>query len=726
MHERDGVAAADHAEVSPGCGIRAARARRFGIAALTGAIVLVASVEARAQGTPAFSSPFWSALDDTCKAHDALATAGASADRSHETGRQVLAYCERTVVPRFAALEQRERMLQLNLLRAAMGLSDAAFLPVVTHRSHRLPLPLPKSDVPLRAVERELVRRSVAVVCASEAVRAFPATCALPIGDHAPTLAELARALLEDALAVARGTFGATAASTPEVAQAREILRAMAFLAGHTELVEIAEELPALAGPTAGCPSEPEATECDAQATALRATREILVRSLRDDPALGLPDLYYEYVVLDVLSGDPGVPWTPALEAESKPRVAAFLSALRSAAHERGKALRAADGERTLAAIEANARAILAAVELVPTVRPPRAAIAVRRALPILHAAYEGNVVAALRAVEPELEHAAAELGIPTMLPANSVALAEVASATTARDIRAAAFRLVGIGPWIDPWSLEAHATVPKLQSSDFLLNGDAALGYSERHFGGLGRGSLYSYELKNADGQMTRTERYAGSGEAFLMVRASDHWQLDLRAEGGGSQYTTLNLDSSGIGKQRSTIGYGGVLVGARVDPSADLSAALHVGVAVQAEQFKQTERTAGALSGALTGSGIGVDQSSPVTARGQLRLAGDWAAFPGLVSFRLRADALLMSLSRTDTTTTLTGAGVPSAATASSATQLEVYGRGYVVVDALGFLGFFPAVHAGANYVALTSGGSGDSVFVPVFGVGVRRETM
>lgn len=337
-------------------------------------------------------------------------------------------------------------------------------------------------------------------------------------------------------------------------------------------------------------------------------------------------------------------------------------------------------------------------------------------------AAAQGELRGLLRALD---ERAGGGASVDAATVAALTTLVELAEARDERAFRAAVWHVLGVGPWSDPWTLDAHASVPRLQSGDFLINGDAALGYSQERFGGLARGSLYSYELKNADGQLTRTERLAGSGEGSLSLRASDTLRVDVRLAGGGSQYTTLNVADAGIGKQQSTIGFGGFLAGVRADPSPLLSLAAHAGLGIQAEQFKQTDLTLGTGAGALASGGIGVNQSSPVTVRGELRVAGDWAALPQVLSLRVRAEAIVSSISRTDTVTTVSGLGVQSASSAATVKQLEVYARGYVVVDALGVFGFFPAVHAGVNYVTLLSGG-GEPVVVPVLGFGVRREGM
>ena len=99
-----------------------------------------------------------------------------------------------------------------------------------------------------------------------------------------------------------------------------------------------------------------------------------------------------------------------------------------------------------------------------------------------------------------------------------------------------------------------------------------------------------------------------------------------------------------------------------------------------LQIEQFSQVNVTVNSQGS--------VNDSTPVTIRGELRFAGDWTTWPSMLSRRLRTEGTLLRVSRTDTVISISGQP-QSVSTATGSTQLEVYARAYAVIDALGFLG-------------------------------------
>jgi hypothetical protein len=100
-----------------------------------------------------------------------------------------------------------------------------------------------------------------------------------------------------------------------------------------------------------------------------------------------------------------------------------------------------------------------------------------------------------------------------------------------------------------------------------------------------------------------------------------------------------------------------------------------------------------------------------------------------PGWLSLRARGDGTFFSITRDSLGVTVGPGGMTSTgATTEQDQQIELHGRAFVEADVLSFFEFVPALWAGFDYVSISGSTSATTATstVPVFGVGVRRDTL
>jgi hypothetical protein len=161
----------------------------------------------------------------------------------------------------------------------------------------------------------------------------------------------------------------------------------------------------------------------------------------------------------------------------------------------------------------------------------------------------------------------------------------------------------------------------------------------------------------------------------------------------------------------ETSLVGQGVASVGviARGDRVA-LSAS--AGGGAQFEDFSAVDATSASLT---------LRNETPTTVRGEARLRAQWNAAPSYLSFRLRLDGNVLSLTTTkDATTAGTVTPITSVRDVERLRQTELMGRLFADLDALAFFDFRPSSHVGVNVFASDIFSS----VVPLFGVGLRRE--
>ena len=269
-------------------------------------------------------------------------------------------------------------------------------------------------------------------------------------------------------------------------------------------------------------------------------------------------------------------------------------------------------------------------------------------------------------------------------------------------------------------WTADANLGALRLQSSDFRLAGDANVAVSQSWWGvGVwGKGS--SYEL-DSDDRASDTDKFEGAGEAWLRTgKHNSPVQLLIHLSGGGANYSSTVYDRTNAGSftdETSWMGRGALFVSGLLLPDPSFTAHIAVGGGVQFEWYDTTA----AFTGAAT-----VDDTQDLTFIGYARFAAHWIAAKDIISFRARADSSYFKLSRDSAFLGATAGSVSAQNTTSSFSQLEIYSRGFIDIDAASVVGFRPTVHGGLDYTRVSGGGDTSATFVPVFGAGLLRPWM
>jgi len=276
---------------------------------------------------------------------------------------------------------------------------------------------------------------------------------------------------------------------------------------------------------------------------------------------------------------------------------------------------------------------------------------------------------------------------------------------------------LLTLPPWTEALVFDVNGSVPVLGNAT-KLNGDLLLGYNGGSYGAQGFGSALRSAYDDVAGRRVEVDRYEGRLELYVMPAVSSGVRLDLRLRGGALLYDS---GTSGVIRggnalrpdETSLVGHGGGSVGVRLAPSDRVALLISAGGGFEVEDFSAVD---------VAGRSLTVRNETPTTARGELRVRGQWNVVPSYLALRARVDGALLSLTRTNAATTAgTNTGISTVISTVRFQQTELVSRLFVDIDALAFFDFRPSTHVGVDVY----GRSGEeSSIVPVFGVGVRRE--
>ncbi|MCU0691351.1 MAG: hypothetical protein MUF54_08115 [Polyangiaceae bacterium] len=265
---------------------------------------------------------------------------------------------------------------------------------------------------------------------------------------------------------------------------------------------------------------------------------------------------------------------------------------------------------------------------------------------------------------------------------------------------------------------VDVNVGAARANVDSYRFAGDAQLGYWTRSLGLVATGSTEAFDEQIGPANIDTTQ-WQVAGEAwYLTGDQGGRVRLELRASGGGafydSTYVPLTTGAAPFSDQNSVMGRGGLLVGLRWRPSARFAMEAVVGGGMQFEWYD--------YSTVAAGSGWQDRDDQTLSARGEGRLHARWVAVPDIVSFRVRVLASYFRLTR-DAQFLSTAGGVSLQATQEQLSQLEMTNRLFMDIDAAEVVGFYPTVHAGADYFRL-SGNQGElHKLVPMLGAGIVR---
>lgn len=264
---------------------------------------------------------------------------------------------------------------------------------------------------------------------------------------------------------------------------------------------------------------------------------------------------------------------------------------------------------------------------------------------------------------------------------------------------------------------LDASAGVPKLERSSTEVVGGGVAGWDAASWSAVGRGSFAAYDFKGPGG-LQQGERAEGSVEGAARLGLAPRLRLDLALTLGVASYDTTTITAVRPLQDESSLMLRGTAhAGVRWDAGGSFAYA-QAGAGLQSEDHTQT--TVVVSSGAT----VALDDSTARTLRLVARAGGRWAAVPGVLAMRLRADVATSTIRRDTASVQVTATGSTSVVETGALErqrQLELESRLFVDVDALGFVGVVPAVFAGVDVVRASSSTATLSATVPVVGVGL-----
>lgn len=701
------------------------------LAAVVGSAALLAttSAYARSPSPPREVSPFFPSLDELCQ----VVRGGA---QSASVRDDIRSYCaDHAQVPAFAADRESERLAMLDEQRALAGLKPSRLISVPAIPPVRALVdlvPIPDDAKPPGDLTLEALALTIQEGCSPKAVaETLPNTCA-SVRRRPFSLVSLRSALVDDAAALAsKGLAELGRVPALETAVATLSLVA-AFLEGD-EIPQLLSRVDALVERKAS-----GASGSSAIGAAAAVATEIVVRVLRDGPVLDKPRAHYERVVAAVLSerikvgrvsssngpaalpligflGDPKSE-PPALTPEQTAATSKLVAAIATLEQGRRAVSQRPATERDIAAL------VLASFDVIEGAhalakgesRPisPEARAVVAR---VVSAAVTGNVRAVADVIADQLDAFERSGNLSSNAVCTSKTALRVAFTTSDAEMRRALLTcLVELPPWTDKLLFAAHAGLPVFDATTTRIDADLLLGYNGDSFGISGFGSVYNYDFVDASGR-SETFRTEGSGDIWGSLKIGEKARIEGRLSGGGALYNTdVYPAARGYYEETSVMGRGSALLGVRLVPSTRFVVAAHAGGGFQVEIWDGTQIPA-------NGRRIVISDEIPVTARAVARLRGQWLAWPRALSFRVSGDFDYLSITRATEVTTIGPAGVSTTISEASVKQAELFARAYADIDYLEFFGFRPVIHGGTNVVNV----GGATAVVPVFGLGIRRET-
>lgn len=701
-------------------------------ALILGASVLLSAASARATepALPRTVSPFFPSLDELCQTVRATPEASFRDD--------VRAYCSnRSDVPAFAAIREEERIAILDEQRACAKLGPTRLLslpPLPPVRSLVELAALPVDAKPPGVLTLKALALTLHEVCSPKAVlETLPSTCTSP--NRLPfSLGSVRSALVDDAGGLAQRALDRLA-QVPAVERVISILTLLVGILQNDDIPHLLSRLSQIAERKVGDASGSALVG----ATAATAT-EVAVRLLRDGPLFDRPKAHYERVVASVLAervrlgafpatplagrylGFPGQgPSAPAAPAPLRPEQAEATSRLISAfgtleVGRRQATQHPASAEQIGAIALASLDVVAAAYELAgqETVRPisPEVRTVIAR---VAGSAATGDVRVLADVLADQIDTLEKNGVLSSTAACSSKTALRVAfTRSDAETQRALLTCVVELPPWTDKLLFAAHAGLPVLNAGTTRIDGDLLLGYNGATFGISGFGSIYNYDVTDQTGR-SETFRAEGSGDVWGSVKVGERVRLEGRLSGGGALYNTdVYPAARGYYEETSLMGRGSALVGLRIVPSARFVVAAHGGGGLQVELWDGTQIPS-------NGRRIVFTDEVPITARAVGRVRAQWTTWPSVFSLRLAADVDYLSITRAREVSTLGPNGLAATISETSLRQIELFARGYVDLDILELLSFRPVIHGGTNVISV----GGDMAVVPVFGIGIRRES-
>ena len=267
----------------------------------------------------------------------------------------------------------------------------------------------------------------------------------------------------------------------------------------------------------------------------------------------------------------------------------------------------------------------------------------------------------------------------------------------------------------VDGWLVDANIGAAKVESNNYRLAADAALGYWTGTWGVAAQGTTLAYD-ETTDAARIETTKLDGDGEAWVQLGDSTSpLRPELRVSVGGASYdSTYTPVGPGVwNDQTSWIWRGSLLLGLAWRP--DESFALHVagGGGLQVEWYD--------YESAMRGN-VGLTDDENTTIRGHGRLNLRWTAAPRALTFRIQSSVSYFSLTR-DTFSVTKGNTTNIQDQRVELSQVELRNRLFGDLDFAEFVGLRPTIHVGVDYVRLAGSEGSSSTAVPVAGVGLLR---
>jgi hypothetical protein len=325
-----------------------------------------------------------------------------------------------------------------------------------------------------------------------------------------------------------------------------------------------------------------------------------------------------------------------------------------------------------------------------------------------------------LRLLEGDLKGAAQAAPLvsgPTEIPGEvEGALRLLASVSQARDQTELTRGLRSwLLPWSEPWLFDASASWPRLAGNEQAITGRLALGYSARQggvllFGGVQAHNTVSGELlaRNID---TRVEAdlwwsWGGAGRSLELRGSGRFASLDTQtivptATGGNSLFL----------QERSLLGRGLLMAGARVEPGPRSALGLWLGLGGQYERYSSTE--------VLSSGHVNLKQDSTPGLILAARLSAQQTLWSSVLVARVRVDVERFSIQRNSLNIDLKEQ-LTLETEIEERQRMDLQSRFFLDAEIARIFGFVPGIGAGMDVVMQSEA---PTSLVPSLAIGLRR---
>jgi hypothetical protein len=254
----------------------------------------------------------------------------------------------------------------------------------------------------------------------------------------------------------------------------------------------------------------------------------------------------------------------------------------------------------------------------------------------------------------------------------------------------------------------------------------DGTVGYSTKSLGAVASGGINYSDITTSAGENEGDHPYGTLEAWWVSGSPSTPVRFEGRLTGGIDYYDTTLIPKNAPAGSAYWIDYDSLLIRGTAYVGLRWKATPRMSLQVLAGGGGQYETQDSSSAGGQTT--FTLNSQTNVSAQGSARLPFRWRIVPGWIGVRLRGDGNLFTITRDTSGVAISGNGSTSLSQLPTEhdQQVELHGRVFLDADVLSFAQFVPALWAGVDYTSVSGTVDSSTSIVPVFGIGVIRNSM